>query len=165
MKVLFALQMTYHLAHLTLKTSILLLYKRIFTFISQPFIYAWHAVLAYVICCAITGLIVSPTQCKPIQYSWEQPLGTNGSCVDLIAAELGSGVTLMAADVMILVLPMPMLWSLHVKWARKIQLCALFGIGFLFAESFRDFPSDFLHHLLTYMQCRGRKHHTDSIHR
>ena len=91
------------------------------------------------------GVALTLSLCKPIQFFWEQLQGASGTCIDLKAAELGAGVALMAADVMILVLPMPMLWSLQVKWVRKIQLCALFGIGFVFNKSFRASISGFLH--------------------
>lgn len=128
---LFALQVTYNAAHLAIKTSILFLYKRIFTLNSRPFKYAWYTVLAYVVSCALMGIVVSINQCKPIRYSWEQPLGISGSCVDLKKAELGPGVATTVADGMILVMPMPMLWLLQITRVRKIQLCALFGIGFL----------------------------------
>lgn len=81
-------------------------------------------------------MVVTTTQCKPIRFSWEQPLGVSGSCVDLRGAEIGAGVANTVADAAILILPWPMLWSLQMKRARKFQLCALFGIGFLLALSF-----------------------------
>lgn len=122
---LFAFQLIYVLAHPIIKTSILLLYKRIFTFNSQLFKYAWYAVLTYVISCGVMGLSLTLSLCKPIRFIWEQSFGTaSGTCVDLKAADVGPGVALMAADIMILVLPMPMLWSLQIKWVRKIQVCA-----------------------------------------
>lgn len=108
-----------------------MLYKRMFTFNSKPFKYAWYTVFAYVVGCSIMAVVVITTECKPIRYSWEQPLGVSGKCVDLRAAEIGPGVALTVADVMILMLPMPTLWSLQISRMQKIQLCTLFGIGSL----------------------------------
>lgn len=143
-KMLLALQLTYVLVHVAIKTSILLLYKRILTFNSQRFRYAWYAVLTYVISCGFVGLGMTVGMCKPIQSLWEQARGIiNGTCLDVRAIDVGAGVMMILSDVMILILPMPMLWSLRMKYARKIQLCALCGIGFLFTESFQYSFSDF----------------------
>lgn len=146
---LFALQIIYNLVHLAIKISILLLYKKIFALNSQLFRYVWYSVLAYVIICAIIGLAIAVTLCEPVRFAWEQALGTiNGTCPHLVSARMSAAVTLMAADVIILVMPMPMLWSLQMKLSRKIQLIALFGIGFLLSKSFHDSFSGLFAHLL-----------------
>lgn len=144
-QVVFAMQLTYNLVHLTIKTSILFLYKRIFTFMSRRFKYTWYAVLCYVVSCAIVGLAICFGSCKPFRYFWEKVRGMNGTCIDLTASELGPGVATMVADVVILIMPIPLLWSLQIKRARKIQFYAIFGIGFLWTKSFRELSSNFLH--------------------
>lgn len=146
---LFSLQIIYNLVHLAVKISILLLYKRKFALTSQRFRYVWYSVLVYVIICAIIGLTLTVTLCEPVRYAWEQVFGTlNGSCPHLIPARVSGAATLTAADMMILIMPIPMLWSLQTKLSRKIQLIALFGIGFLLTKSFHDSFSDLFAHLL-----------------
>ena len=134
------------LVHLAIKISILLLYKRIFALTSQRFRYVWYSVLTYVIICAIIGLAISVTLCEPVRFTWEQALGTiSGTCPHLISGRMRAAMPLMVGDVMILVMPIPMLWSLQMKLSRKIQLIALFGIGFLSTKSFHDSFQIYLH--------------------
>lgn len=139
----------YNLIHLAIKTSILLFYKRIFALSSQRFRYVWYSTLVYVIICAIIGLAFAVNMCKPIRFAWEQTFDTsNGDCPHLIPIRLGAAATLLIADVIILIMPIPMLWSLQMKLSRKVQLIALFGIGFLLVKSFHDSFSDLFAHLL-----------------
>lgn len=126
-----ALELSYILSHLAIKLSILFLYKTIFTFIVKWFKIAWYAILAYVIAVTIASIVIILTQCRPIAYTWNEPLGAEGSCLNLRALEIGRGALLAIADVMLLVLPMPILWSLHIQPRKKIMLCALFALGLL----------------------------------
>ena len=110
-KTLFALHLTYVLVHVAIKTSILLLYKRILTFNLQKFNYAWYAVPTYVIGSDFVILTITVSMCKPIQFMWKRARGiTNETCLNIGAADMGSGVM-----TMILILSMPMLWSLRMK--------------------------------------------------
>jgi hypothetical protein len=127
-KILFALEITYNLAHLTLKASILLFYRNIFTLTVTPFKYAWFAIFAYVIANTIASLAVVFAQCQPIQYSWNQPQGGDGWCSNLKANIVATGVIIAIADTTLLALPMPLLWNLHVPLRQKLLICGLFGL-------------------------------------
>jgi hypothetical protein len=114
-----------------IKTSILLLYKSIFTLNARAFRIAWYIVLAYVLACGVVNVTVCLTQCTPTRYAWEAPLGTPGRCVDLRGDEIGTGVAVTAADIFLLLLPMPTLWALKVKLVQKLQLSGIFFLGLL----------------------------------
>ncbi|KAF2733121.1 hypothetical protein EJ04DRAFT_565396 [Polyplosphaeria fusca] len=131
LQVLFALEINYNLAHLVIKASILMFYRTIFTFVVVPFKYAWFTIFAYVISNAIASVIVVFVQCQPLAFTWNGPKGSEGKCGNLTANEIGTGVIIMLADFMLLVLPMPILWTLHIPRKEKIMLCGLFALGSL----------------------------------
>ena len=79
--------------------------------------------------CFIAGLIAINLQCKPISYAWDAPLGAEGSCINLVGNNVANGAILAAADIAILILPMPTIWSLQVNLRQKIQVCAIFALG------------------------------------
>lgn len=69
------------------------------------------------------------TQCTPLSFSWEQPLLVPGSCLNLKGTEVSGGLLIAIADLGLLIMPWPMLWSLKMSFRRKAQLCALFASG------------------------------------
>ncbi|KAF2013081.1 hypothetical protein BU24DRAFT_264076 [Aaosphaeria arxii CBS 175.79] len=125
------LQITYNVAHLSVKASILFFYKRIFTFVVITFKRAWFAIFGYIIITTLVGVILVFTQCRPLRYAWDEPKGIEGECINLTALEISTGVLIASADLMLLVLPMPVLWSLRVSTKEKLLLCGLFALGLL----------------------------------
>jgi hypothetical protein len=124
----------YNGAHSSIKFSILVLYRKLFTLNGLWFRRAWYSIFTYVILCSIIGILTVLVQCIPISYGWNVLLGANGKCVNLIGNEIGNGVTLAAADIGILVLPMPSLMTLHVTRKQKFQLCGIFSIGSVYVS-------------------------------
>lgn len=109
-----------------------MLYRSIFTLNKKSFKQAWYLTFGYVVVVAIISVIVVCTQCQPISFSWEEPLGAKGSCVNLRGMILGNGILVTVADLALLIIPMPMLWSLQIARKRKIMLCMLFSLGLLY---------------------------------
>ena len=128
-QLIFSLQILYNAAHFAIKSSILLLYRNIFTLNNRPFRLAWISIFVYVTLCFIIGVIIVVVQCIPTSYAWEVALGAKGRCVNLVGAEIGNGATLAAADIMLLILPMPDLWSLRIALKQKLQICGIFALG------------------------------------
>lgn len=111
------------------KTSVLLFYTRVFGMRNTKFKYAIWSVHAMNIAWAIGTLLSVLFICNPISKAWEflQP----GSCLNFTQLWLGNGLPNLIIDVIILVLPVPMLWQLKMKWARKIQIIGVFACGYL----------------------------------
>lgn len=75
--------------------------------------------------------------CVPVQKAYDPRLP--GHC---LPSGVGGSVTAIfnvVTDCYILILPLPFVWSLHMKLDRKLRLMALFGLGALY-----DIPS--FHH-------------------
>jgi hypothetical protein len=128
---MFALILTYILAHLAIKASILMFYRTIFTFVVVPFKYAWLAVFAYVVLNAIAGILVLCLQCRPMNYTWNEPKGIKGKCDNLTTTYIATGALVALADLMLLILPMPVLWKLRIPRKDKLMLCGVFALGSL----------------------------------
>ena len=128
-QIVFALELTYDVAHIAIKTSILLLYRSIFTLNGRWFRLAWYTLAIYVFASLVIFIVVSLLQCRPVQYFWEQAPGVEGSCVDLVATYEGVGVMVLVADLALLILPLPMVWKLKIHLAQKLQLSAIFAVG------------------------------------
>lgn len=110
------------------KLSVLCFYRRIFT-ISQPLQIAIYAVGGYVIAYWIAFTVAYILQCVPVQAYWNSHI--KGACVYKHGYYLGTSVPNIVCDFVLLLLPMPPLWKLHIKWSHKIAVVGIFFLGYL----------------------------------
>ncbi|KAI9799501.1 MAG: hypothetical protein M1833_004023 [Piccolia ochrophora] len=115
--------------------SILVMYQRIFP-VSRlmlnvrrmgSYSVAWWLSLFYV-----TGRIIAFTfatvfQCAPVYYFWDRR--NEGECLP-IGSLYTATFTNIVADLVILVLPLPMVWQLQLRLGQKIALTGIFTLGF-----------------------------------
>jgi hypothetical protein len=106
-------------------------YRSIFTLVIVWFKRAWYIIFAYVVLNAVSSVTKDIFECHPVQHGWDEPLGRPGKCVNISAMEMSSGVILAVADLMLLVLPIPIIWSLRIPRRDKVMLCGLFTLGSL----------------------------------
>ncbi|KAL2216001.1 hypothetical protein M432DRAFT_647162 [Thermoascus aurantiacus ATCC 26904] len=114
----------YTLALLGFKLSLLFSYLRIGGFV-KSYAYIIYGVIVLVICNQIIFTCVISFACHPIAKQWDPSLP--GSCINTIASYYG---TSLGFDVIIIVLPIPVLLTLQLKKRQKIVLIGLFGLGF-----------------------------------
>ncbi|KAL8702155.1 MAG: hypothetical protein Q9201_004547 [Fulgogasparrea decipioides] len=75
----------------------------------------------------IQQILASLLLCHPISYNWDGSI--DGHCGDVAANCLtGEGINTLT-DIIILILPMPTIWRLHVPLHSKITLSFIFGLG------------------------------------
>lgn len=76
------------------------------------------------------ALIIKIRMCYPIPYYW---LGTEleggGTCLDQTAALIADSVISVVSDIIILVLPLPLTWSLQMSRNKKLRVMGLLGAG------------------------------------
>lgn len=65
--------------------------------------------------------------CRPISQFWSPTV--NGTCGNERVFGITASALNLVTDVIILIMPMPMLWGLHMPVAKKIQLTMAFGLG------------------------------------
>lgn len=67
--------------------------------------------------------------CQPVEFNWDKTI--EGTCTNQGLAYLLAGITNLLIDVLIVVLPMPVLWKLKLPLAQKFGISAMFGLGAL----------------------------------
>lgn len=81
------------------------------------------------LCCYYTvALIIKIRMCDPIPRYW---LGdeVKGSCLDQNAALIADSVISVVSDIIILILPLPLTWSLQMSRNKKLRVIGLLGAG------------------------------------
>ncbi|MCJ1250087.1 hypothetical protein MMC30_007313, partial [Trapelia coarctata] len=106
------------------KVSILLLYRRLFT----PFLQISTMVIGLIICAwCISGVLVTSFQCDPIAAVWDFDL--DATCIDPVAFSLAIALTGGLTDLIVLVLPLQVVWRLHLPIRQKLVLSVIFSLG------------------------------------
>lgn len=125
-----AFELTYGVVNFAIKTSILLLYRSVFTLNNRRFRIAWYTVLSYSIAFVITSVLGVLLQCSPISYGWQRIYEhTRGRCVNLKALAVSTAALSTVADVALLILPIPTLLNLRMPYKQKLGLCGIFLLG------------------------------------
>lgn len=110
---------------MTTKLSILFLYHRLF-----PLQWFKRTVLAlgiFIVCYSIPQIFGDIFQCVPIRSKWDPTV--TATCIDYVRLIIACGVINIVTDFIMLALPLPVLWSLHVSEHRKWVLTFMFVIG------------------------------------
>lgn len=121
-----AIQITYFTAAAVTKISLILLYHRIFGVV-KIYRYALMVAAFLVIGYWIAATTTSIAGCNPVSLNWKK--GTKGHCINEIAFFRWNGICNLLLDCLILCLPMPMVWRLHVDIKHKLVLTAIFCLG------------------------------------
>lgn len=119
--------MTWLLATVFVKLSIVWLYTRIF--FTKKFKYCAWALMGVIAGYGVAFLCVFMTNCQPISQSWD-PV-PDGWCRTLTVEELASVSLNMVIDLAIVILPMKPLWGLHMATRSKVAISFMFSIGLL----------------------------------
>ncbi|KAJ6256807.1 LOW QUALITY PROTEIN: hypothetical protein Dda_8675 [Drechslerella dactyloides] len=91
-----------------------------------------NAVIAFFfvnIACVSVSLGTIIFQCKPIAY-WNDPIGAK--CIDRSASFIAGGILIIITDVIVLLLPVPVIWKLKLPLRSRLGVIGIFSLG-LFA--------------------------------
>ncbi|KAL8969891.1 MAG: hypothetical protein Q9197_004102 [Variospora fuerteventurae] len=115
-------------AAVTVRISIILLCVRIFPL--RQFRLASWLVIALNVLTFLSIFLASFLICTPIYYAFDKTI-PNGRCGDQRKFELFTAIMSLLLDLLLVVLPLPMLWRLQMKRKKKIQLSFVFGTGMI----------------------------------
>ncbi|KAJ5892609.1 hypothetical protein N7504_009300 [Penicillium tannophilum] len=112
---------------LFVKVALLSILTRIF----KPYrgkVYFIYGFLACLVTYYTVALIVKIRMCGPIPRYW---LGdeVEGSCLDQTAALIADSVISVVSDIIILILPLPLTWSLQMSRNRKLRVIGILSAG------------------------------------
>ncbi|KAG0643980.1 hypothetical protein HOY80DRAFT_1031495 [Tuber brumale] len=109
------------------KLSVLVFYRRVMGH-HRWFKLATSAIIVFVILLGIQYELVLFCFCQPLQFFWNKTI-PGGYCLDLELAHLINLVLNLITDLVITVLPFPILTKLELPRRQKFGLCAIFGLG------------------------------------
>ncbi|KAI4276013.1 MAG: hypothetical protein LQ337_002788 [Flavoplaca oasis] len=128
-KLFLAGQLMYLATAVSVKTSLLLLYYRIFGVV-RWFRYLLAAVWAIVLLYFIICLFVAVFECKPVAFYWDKSI-ENGTCIDQKRFYRWNGVSNLLIDFLIWMLTLPLVWRLHLSLRQKLSLSFVLILGLL----------------------------------
>ncbi|KAI9690815.1 MAG: hypothetical protein M1822_008434 [Bathelium mastoideum] len=111
------------------KSSALFFYERVFHNANSRFKSALWIVQIATYLWMVGVLLAVATLCIPAEKNWKPSVP--GHCVNVDTFWLANGITSIMIDVIILILPLPMLWQLQMKLSNKILLIGVFICGYL----------------------------------
>jgi len=128
----FANQLLSVLSLVFTKLSIVWFYRRIFR--GDHFNLVIKILIGVVIGWGITFFFASLFECFPVQQVWLSLYGTpehDQYCYQYLPMFYATSITNMLIDVLILVTPIPKIWSLRMPLHQKVGVSAIFLLGSL----------------------------------
>lgn len=124
-KCFYVLQLTYVATLPLVKFSVLLFYYRIFP--QQKFRYALYGMGTFLILFFLSSVLAVVLQCRPIHAFWEPEIPHH--CFNQVAFYIAQGSLNFVSDVMVVVMPIPLIWKLRLPLIRRIGLIIVFLLG------------------------------------
>ena len=118
----------YVLSLMGYKFAILLLYLRIWG-VNRTFRWVVYATMFVVFGYLFSNLWTEFFGCDPPQKTWQQDLP--GHCIDGLKSDYAYGSLNCISDLIIFVLPIPMIWRTQLKLREKIGVMIIFMFGSL----------------------------------
>lgn len=97
--------------------------------ISASFRYSAWALTTAIIGLGIAGTLIKIFGCNPIRKAWLP--NVPGTCIDADMSCKAIGLLHVALDVLMVVLPMPMIWNLRTARQNKVVISILLGLGLM----------------------------------
>ncbi|KAJ5081747.1 hypothetical protein NUU61_010011 [Penicillium alfredii] len=125
-KILFAYLLVYLLELFMIKISILMFYRRIFGM-------NWMTWACLFCACGwmIGSTIAVLTACQPIAYFWTSTVNpySGHERYNFYYYYIGNGAANVVTDFLILLVPLPIVWRLHMRTIQKVMVCSVFLLG------------------------------------
>ncbi|CAI7569306.1 unnamed protein product [Penicillium discolor] len=115
----------YDWAIASIKLSILGLYYRIFSTVVFRRVVIGTAV--FILCWLAAMEIGLGLECIPIQSIWNSDV--KGTCINLVAFSYFTNITNLITDIWVFLLPVPIIFGLHINRRRKLEVAGVFAIG------------------------------------
>ncbi|KAL9601619.1 MAG: hypothetical protein Q9179_002817 [Wetmoreana sp. 5 TL-2023] len=126
-KDLYAFEVIWTFTVPVIKTSLLLLYNRIFPI--RPVRLVTYAVGFFVITWLLWAGISTIAQCLPVAYFWDRSI-PGGHCINNDAFYIAAGAVNVFTSFAIIAIPIPIIWRLqHITTAQKLGFILIFCLG------------------------------------
>ncbi|KAF1957835.1 hypothetical protein CC80DRAFT_491187 [Byssothecium circinans] len=123
----YAIEILHSLAVVFPRLSILASYMRIF--ITKPYKLAAYALAFVIIATSFAGIIVSVAQCRPFSARWSGEAAMAKYCINSMSYFRWLVFVNMITDVVMLILPIPIIWNIQLGVRERIALILVFALG------------------------------------
>lgn len=132
MRILFAFVIIYVISAPLIKLSIILFYRRIFGMTYSIWFCVFLSVGYFV-----SGIIAYLVCCRPVSYYWTKFTNPDGGkCVyNIYHFYISYASVNVFTDLAILLVPIPIVWSLQMRRTQKLLVCGILLIGGLCVTS------------------------------
>jgi hypothetical protein len=120
--------MVYLLGIMCAKLSILIFYVRVFH-VKERFRWLCYAMMATTVIYCIIFFFIIAFDCEDEYYTWH--FSFTAKCIEITTVTVAIGAVNIATDLIIMVMPLPLIWQLHLGKSQKLGLLAVFGTGLL----------------------------------
>jgi len=90
---------------------------------------ASRAAWAFIVLTFIGVLLSTLLECRPLPLFWAYSPGKDIACQKGLANLLTMAIANMITDIMLILLPIPVLWKMTMSTSKKIQVILLFSVG------------------------------------
>ncbi len=120
---------TFQIAVLLNQLSLLFLYRRVFTMKKAWFRWSIYWIGLFCIATGIAIFFAGLLHCVPIEFGWN-PKVKGGVCnVSVRQLYITANILNLFGDLGIVILPIPLIWSLHMNTATKAAVSGMFLLG------------------------------------
>ncbi|KAI0469375.1 hypothetical protein F4859DRAFT_487962 [Xylaria cf. heliscus] len=109
------------------KLAVCLLYKRIFP--QQWIAHIVNVTIAVLIAASIAGLLADLFGCTPFSAHWGTPAEQAAHCINTEALFVWGSFPNIVTDVVMLIVPIPVLWNLNASTGLRVGLVVTFIFG------------------------------------
>ena len=143
-QLLWVFRLIYAMVMLFAKTAILLEWKNLFAPRKTSYWFFWACIAMIVVnvIAYTVAIVMTSISCIPIQKVWSPWI--EGVCRQQKSTDIATTWINLAMDVVILLLPQPIIWRLKVTRQRRIGVSLIFSMGLLYVSST-------FHHSFSYM--------------
>lgn len=129
LRALYVLPLLYHVVQCCAKMALLLVYRRISTNKRFRIMVCFTAFV--IVGFSVAVLLAGALACRPVDAAWDVNPASAKKCINRFALYKGTATFGALTDIMVLVLPMPMVIHLQLPSRQKLGLIMFFSIGFM----------------------------------
>ncbi|KAH9893844.1 hypothetical protein F4778DRAFT_297876 [Xylariomycetidae sp. FL2044] len=126
-KIFYATTLTYNVTLLLIKLSLFFQYYRLIQDIKE-YSLLYVGIMFLVVAWSTAQIFVLMFQCTPIAKVWDYTM--SGHCLESKLITWINAIGNIVTDVIVLMLPMPVVWRLNLKRGQKWGVIGIFSLGF-----------------------------------
>lgn len=115
------------------KLAILALYRRLFP--KKNIRIVIHVLMGVLFALTVSTIVTVSVACRPYAANWHSAM-PGDVCINREAFFIWGSIPNIVTDIVMLIVPIPVVWNLHTTTRLKIGLTATFAIGSLYVSPF-----------------------------